>query len=54
MQNPQWCLAVKMMPFMPACLHTRAHWRQSRSEGLNKAGSSLPKPHSWSVYVFKE
>ena len=21
MQKPQWCFAVKMMPFMPACLH---------------------------------
>ena len=24
-QKPQWCLAVKMMPRMPACLHTRTH-----------------------------
>ena len=44
MQKPQWCLAVKMMPLIPACLHTRAHCRQSRSDGLNNFGSPLPKP----------
>jgi len=51
-QKPSWCLAVRMMPRMPASFATRAHWRQSSSLGANSAGDSLPSPHSRPVNVF--
>src|SRR5665647_3674481 len=53
-QKPQWCFAVMIIPFIPASLQIRAHWRQSDSVGLNNFTSSFPKPQDWSVYVFKE
>ena len=50
-QKPSWCLAVSMMPPMPAWLATSTHWRQSRALGANTSAASSPLPHSAPVNV---
>jgi hypothetical protein len=40
-----------IIPFAPAALATRHHWRQSKLVGLKISSGSVPSPHSLSVNV---
>jgi len=50
-QKPSWCLAVRIIIFMPASLQTLTHCRLSSCVGLKMDGFSVPSPHSLSVKV---
>ena len=50
-QNPSWCLAVKMTPFIPACTKVFTHCSQSSLVGLKVMGSVSPYPHYRSLKV---
>ena len=51
-QNPSWCLAVTIIPFIPAAAAVAAHCRQSSCDGWKRSSGSEPVPHSNPLKVF--